>query len=105
MAPHPDPIRTAGRKIETRRSPQTASRRSAFGRDHITTDTPQKACQRRPPSIILTGRQAYRKQFTAPGTPAGKRPFLEIAEVRDCARVKLNGKELEAHAWQPIVGR
>jgi hypothetical protein len=53
----------------------------------------------------LTGRQAYRKQFTAPGTPAGKRPFLEIAEVRDCARVKLNGKELEAHAWQPIVGR
>jgi hypothetical protein len=53
----------------------------------------------------LTGRQAYRKQFAAPGTPAGKRLFLEIAEVRDYARVKLNGKELEAHAWQPIVGR
>ena len=27
--------------------------------------------------------------------------FLEIADVRDYARVKLNGKELEAHAWQP----
>ena len=27
--------------------------------------------------------------------------FLEIADVRDYARVKLNGKEMEAHAWQP----
>ena len=27
--------------------------------------------------------------------------FLEIADVHDYARVKLNGKELEAHAWQP----
>jgi hypothetical protein len=29
------------------------------------------------------------------------RLFLEVADVRDYARVKLNGKELEAHAWQP----
>jgi hypothetical protein len=49
----------------------------------------------------FAGPATYRKQFTAPGTPAGKRLFLEIAEVRDYARVKLNGKELEAHAWQP----
>jgi len=27
--------------------------------------------------------------------------FLEIADVRDYVRIKLNGKELEAHAWQP----
>jgi hypothetical protein len=27
--------------------------------------------------------------------------FLEIADVHEYARVKLNGKELEAHAWQP----
>jgi hypothetical protein len=27
--------------------------------------------------------------------------FLEIADVRDYAKVKVNGKELEAHAWQP----
>ena len=27
--------------------------------------------------------------------------FLEIADVHDYARVKLNGKELEGHAWQP----
>jgi hypothetical protein len=27
--------------------------------------------------------------------------FLEIADVREYARVTLNGKQLEAHAWQP----
>ncbi len=49
----------------------------------------------------FAGPATYRKQFTAAAAPAGKRVFLEIAEVRDYARVKLNGKELEAHAWQP----
>jgi hypothetical protein len=49
----------------------------------------------------FAGPVTYRKQFTAPAAPAGKRVFLEIADVRDYARVKLNGKELEAHAWQP----
>jgi hypothetical protein len=47
------------------------------------------------------GPATYRKQFTASAAPAGKRLFLEIAGVHDYARVKLNGKELEAHAWQP----
>jgi hypothetical protein len=49
----------------------------------------------------FAGPAIYRKRFTAPTAPAGKRVFLEIADVRDYARVKLNGKELEAHAWQP----
>jgi hypothetical protein len=48
------------------------------------------------------GPATYRKQFTASAAPAGKRLFLEIAGVHDYARVKLNGKELEAHAWQPF---
>ena len=43
----------------------------------------------------------YRKQFTAPATPSGKRVFLEIANVRDYAKITLNGKTLEARAWQP----
>jgi hypothetical protein len=43
----------------------------------------------------------YRKQFTTAAAPAGKRVFLEIADVREYARVTLNGKQLEAHAWQP----
>jgi len=49
----------------------------------------------------FAGPATYRKQFTATATPAGKRVFLEIADVHDYAKVKLNGKELEAHAWQP----
>jgi hypothetical protein len=47
------------------------------------------------------GPATYRKQFTAPAAPAGKRVFLEIADVRDYARIKLNGKEFQASAWQP----
>ena len=49
----------------------------------------------------FAGPAIYRKQFTSVAPPAGKRAYLEIADVRDYARVKLNGKELEAHAWQP----
>ena len=49
----------------------------------------------------FTGPATYRKQFTVAALPAGKRVFLEIGAVHDYARVKLNGKELEAHAWQP----
>jgi hypothetical protein len=49
----------------------------------------------------FAGPATYRKQFTASAARAGKRVFLEIADVHDYARVKVNGKELEAHAWQP----
>jgi hypothetical protein len=49
----------------------------------------------------FAGPVTYRKQFTVPATPAGKRLFLEIGDVHEYARLKVNGKELEAHAWQP----
>jgi hypothetical protein len=49
----------------------------------------------------FAGPATYRKQFTATVAPAGKRVFLEIADVNDYAKVKLNGKELEGRAWQP----
>ena len=49
----------------------------------------------------FAGPATYRKQFTASAAPAGKRVFLEIGDVHDYGRVKLNGKELESHAWQP----
>jgi hypothetical protein len=49
----------------------------------------------------FAGPATYRKQFTVAAAPAGKRLFLEIADVHEYAKVKLNGKELEAHAWQP----
>src|ERR1019366_8683484 len=49
----------------------------------------------------FVGPATYRKQFTAAAAPAGKRVFLEVAEAHEYARVTLNGKQLEAHAWQP----
>jgi len=49
----------------------------------------------------FAGPATYRKQFSVSAPPAGKRVFLEIGDVHDYARVKLNGKELEAHGWQP----
>ncbi len=49
----------------------------------------------------FSGPATYRKQFTAPTMPAGKRVFLEIGDVRDYARIKLNGVELEGRDWQP----
>jgi hypothetical protein len=49
----------------------------------------------------FAGPATYRKQFTISAAPAGKRIYLEIGDVNDYARVKLNGKELEAHGWQP----
>ena len=39
--------------------------------------------------------------MSATVAPVGKRVFLEIADVNDYARVKVNGKELEGRAWQP----
>ena len=47
------------------------------------------------------GPATYRKQFTISSLPPGKRLFVEIGDVHDYARLKVNGKELEAHAWQP----
>jgi hypothetical protein len=49
----------------------------------------------------FAGPATYRQQFTIAAAPAGKRVFLEIAAVNDYARVTLNGRELEAHGWQP----
>ena len=49
----------------------------------------------------LTDPATYRRQFTAPAAPAGKRVFLELTDVRDYARVTLNGQTLPPRAWQP----
>jgi hypothetical protein len=49
----------------------------------------------------FAGPATYRKQFTAAATPAGKKVYLEIGDVRDYARIRVNGAVLDAHAWQP----
>src|ERR1019366_6690339 len=58
------------------------------------------------------GPVSYTKEFTLPAKPAGeskalardgagKRLFLECDDLRDYAKVRLNGVELPARAWQP----
>jgi hypothetical protein len=47
------------------------------------------------------GPAVYRKQFNLPAVPIGKRVYLEIADVRDYARIRVNGAVFEAKAWQP----
>ena len=49
----------------------------------------------------FAGPATYHKQFTAPVLPAGKRLYLEIADVREYARVRVNGAIFDAQAWQP----
>jgi hypothetical protein len=49
----------------------------------------------------FAGPAIYRKQFTLAAAPAGKHVYLEIAGVHDYALLTLNGKDLDAHAWQP----
>ncbi len=43
----------------------------------------------------------YRKEFTLKSKPAGRRLLLECSDVRDYARVRLNGVDLQARGWQP----
>ena len=47
------------------------------------------------------GPAVYRKQFNLPALPAGKKVYLEIANVHDYARIRVNGAVFEAKAWQP----
>ena len=50
----------------------------------------------------LSSAGTYTKQFVLSAKPAGKRRiWLECADVRDYADVRLNGVELRARGWQP----
>jgi len=51
--------------------------------------------------ITRAGPATYTKEFTLIAKPANKRLFIECADVRDYARVQLNGLDLQARAWQP----
>jgi hypothetical protein len=43
----------------------------------------------------------YKKEFTLERKPATGRLFLELSDVRDYARVNMNGVDLQARGWQP----
>jgi len=48
-----------------------------------------------------SGPAIYTKEFTLTTKPENKRLFIECTDVRDYARVRLNGVDLQARAWQP----
>ena len=55
----------------------------------------------RPRGVVIGRLQLKYFIFRFQPRPSGNRVLLEIADVNDYAKVKLNGKELESHAWQP----
>ena len=44
---------------------------------------------------------AYKKEFTLAVKPVTGRLFLELSDVRDYARVRMNSVDLQARGWQP----
>jgi len=52
----------------------------------------------------FTGTSLYKREFTAPAAlPQGKRVYLDLGNVHEAARVRLNGAELEARSWPPYL--
>lgn len=51
----------------------------------------------------FSGTVEYRKEFTVTALAAGQRVYLDLGNVRDIARVRVNGIELEARGWSPYV--
>jgi len=48
------------------------------------------------------GPAIYRKHFTGPTVPAGKHLYLELEDVHDYVRIRVNGGVLEAMGWEPF---
>jgi hypothetical protein len=52
----------------------------------------------------FTGTALYKKDFDVPSAlPAGQRIFLDLGNVHEIARVRINGQEFEARPWPPYL--
>ena len=51
----------------------------------------------------FAGTAVYRREFTATALPPGKRVYLDLGDVHDDARVRLNGAEFEVRSWPPYL--
>jgi alpha-L-rhamnosidase len=55
-------------------------------------------------AALFTGTGVYKKTFTAPATlPPDGHVYLDLGNVHEVARVRLNGVELETRSWPPYV--
>lgn len=52
----------------------------------------------------FTGTSLYRREFTAPATlPPGQHLYLDLGNVHETARVRLNGAVLGVRSWPPFL--
>jgi len=52
----------------------------------------------------FSGTARYRKDFTAPASlPVGKKFYLDLGDVHEIARVRVNGTDFEPQPWPPYV--
>ncbi len=51
----------------------------------------------------FTGTTLYKHEFTSASLPAGKRAYLDLGNVHEIARVRLNGTELATCPWPPYL--
>ena len=51
----------------------------------------------------FTGTAVYRREFTPAAAPPGKHVYLDLGNVHEIARVRLNGQELAASPWPPYL--
>ncbi len=51
----------------------------------------------------FTGTAFYRLEFNVAALPAGQRCYLDLGDVHEDARVRLNGTDLEVRAWPPYL--
>jgi hypothetical protein len=55
-------------------------------------------------AALFTGTGVYKRTFTAPATlPPDGHVYLDLGNVHEVARVRLNGVELEVRSWPPYV--
>jgi hypothetical protein len=51
----------------------------------------------------FTGTAIYKRELTVAAPPTGKRVYLDLGDVREDARVRLNGTDLEVRSWPPYL--
>ena len=51
----------------------------------------------------FAGTALYKRDLTIATLPAGKRVYLDLGDVREDARVRLNGIEFEVRSWPPYL--
>lgn len=99
IGPLPPGVSTPAPELLTRETVQELTGDWSLSYEGKNLTTPLKSWQDL--GIDSNNPVVYKKEFTLASKPAGKRLLLECGDIRDYARVRLNGVDLQARAWQP----